>query len=84
MSIAMAIGYRYDPSFTRAKCEGRLPALGPRRDSLWLHALQQHHFDHRCLRSRRALAAEGALIHRMFDTRYYLMALVALSTGLHC
>ena len=71
--------FRYDPKFTLGKM---------RKDVYrrWVHEGTVYGFTRYsnvtltidiCDRGDH-LASEGALIHRMFDTRYYLMALVAL------
>jgi hypothetical protein len=71
--------YRYDPSFTGDKMQGDVY----RR---WAHEGTLYGFTSYsnvtatmgvCDRGDH-LQAEGALIHRMFNSRYYLMALVAL------
>jgi hypothetical protein len=72
-------GYRYDPAFTGRKLVDDVY----RR---WAHEGTLYGFTSYsnvtatvgvCDRGEH-LESEGALIHRMFDTRYYLMALVAL------
>ena len=72
-------GYRYDPAFTN----GQMQECVYRR---WAHEGTLYGFTRYsnvtfsigvCDRGEH-LASEGALIHRMFDTRYYLMTLVAL------
>jgi hypothetical protein len=75
----MGEGYRYEPEFTRAQMQAQLYRC-------WAHLGTYYGFtsysnitvafgtfdcDEHALR-------EGFLIHRMFNTRYYLMALVAL------
>lgn len=72
-------GYRYDPSFTRRKIhddvyrrwahEGTLYGF-TRYSNVTLTIGASDRGEH--------LASEGTLIHRMFNTRYYLMALVSL------
>jgi hypothetical protein len=72
-------GYRYEPSFIRRRLKDDVY----RR---WAHEGTLYGFTSysnvtatvgECDRGDH-LQAEGALIHRMFNTRYYLMALVAL------
>lgn len=72
-------GYRYDPDFASDKMvedvyrrwahEGTLYGFTRYSNVTWTIGV--------CDRGEH-LVSEGALIHRMFDTRYYLMALVAL------